>query len=485
MYLAKVKDTLRTPHIAIFLTLIYLVCNIFVLSKPTYSYIYALLPLFLAFIYLVIFDFSLLTKFLIFLVPFSITLSEMGYTKSVDLSIPTEPMMFAMLLLFIIHRFSSSIIDVKLLKHPISIIIFSMLIWALITSLTSTIIIVSIKNFVARLWFLAGGFLAGHLLFKNKMENMREYTWLYIIPLTIIAIYTLINHYLHNFSETSSDWVASPFYKDHTIYGAALALAYPILFGHLFQRRYTFSFKLLIISLILLHSTALLYSYTRAAWISIAIALIVLLILLLKIKLKTLFSVVVVLLSITICFQKQIVVSLSDNKDVSEGDISQNVKSVTNISTDVSNLERINRWHCAIRMFKEKPFFGFGPGTYMFNYAPYQLANEKTIISTDFADKGNAHSEYLGPLCEQGLIGGLLMVLLMIGVIIYGFKLVYTTNSYDDKIFIGSVFLGLITYFAHGFLNNYLDVDKAAIPFWGFIGMLVNYDIYFLSKKVK
>jgi putative inorganic carbon (hco3(-)) transporter len=35
-----------------------------------------------------------------------------------------------------------------------------------------------------------------------------------------------------------------------------------------------------------------------------------------------------------------------------------------------------------------------------------------------------------------------------------------------------------MTYFIHGVLNNYLDTDKASIPFWGFIAIIVAIDIY-------
>jgi len=34
-----------------------------------------------------------------------------------------------------------------------------------------------------------------------------------------------------------------------------------------------------------------------------------------------------------------------------------------------------------------------------------------------------------------------------------------------------------VTYFIHGVLNNYLDTDKASIPFWGFIAVLVAMDL--------
>ena len=40
-----------------------------------------------------------------------------------------------------------------------------------------------------------------------------------------------------------------------------------------------------------------------------------------------------------------------------------------------------------------------------------------------------------------------------------------------------SVYLGLMTYFIHGVLNNYLDTDKASAPFWGFLAILVVIDL--------
>jgi hypothetical protein len=38
--------------------------------------------------------------------------------------------------------------------------------------------------------------------------------------------------------------------------------------------------------------------------------------------------------------------------------------------------------------------------------------------------------------------------------------------------------LGLLTYFLHGLLNNFLDTDKASVPVWAFIAMLVALKLY-------
>jgi hypothetical protein len=45
--------------------------------------------------------------------------------------------------------------------------------------------------------------------------------------------------------------------------------------------------------------------------------------------------------------------------------------------------------------------------------------------------------------------------------------------------------LGLITYFTHGFLNNFLDTDKLSVPFWGFVAIIVALDVYHLTDEEK
>ena len=156
-------------------------------------------------------------------------------------------------------------------------------------------------------------------------------------------------------------------------------------------------------------------------------------------------------------------------------EFSERLQSATNVTTDASNLERINRWSCALAMFKERPIFGFGPGTYAFEYARFQQPENLTIISTNFGNMGNAHSEYLGPLAEMGLLG-LLTVLGIIAAIFYKGITLYYTWPDDDKesrIIILSIVLSLTTYFVHGILNNFLDTDKAAVPIWGMAAIIM------------
>jgi O-antigen ligase len=133
-------------------------------------------------------------------------------------------------------------------------------------------------------------------------------------------------------------------------------------------------------------------------------------------------------------------------------------------------------------MFKQKPVFGWGPGTYMFQYAPFQISNEKTIISTNEGNLGNTHSEYLGPLAEQGFLGTLFFIVIIITTIVTSIRVYKKTVNKQLRNYGLAAILGLITYYIHGFLNNFLDTDKASVPFWGFTAILVVLDVYYSNK---
>jgi O-antigen ligase len=136
-------------------------------------------------------------------------------------------------------------------------------------------------------------------------------------------------------------------------------------------------------------------------------------------------------------------------------------------------------------MFKERPVFGWGPGTFMFQYAPFQLSSQKTSISTNFGDLGNAHSEYIGPLAESGVLGTFTFVLIAIISIITGYKVYNRVTERELKLAVLTSMIALITYMIHGLLNNFLDTDKASSLFWGFIAFIVSLDIFYEEGKKK
>jgi O-antigen ligase len=342
--------------------------------------------------------------------------------------------------------------------------------------------LVSIKYFLVSLWFIIPFFFLLSQIFK-KPENINRFFWLYIIPFCIVITFTLVKHAARGFSQSSANYVMSPFYNDHTSYGAMLAMFIPVLIGFLFNKELKAKFRVIAGIVLGYFLVAIVLSYTRAAWVSLLGALGVYLILRFKINWKLVLTVIVIVLGLFFTFQDQIFMTLEGNKQDSSTDFSEHIKSISNVATDASNLERINRWNCAVRMFKEKPIFGWGPGTYQFKYAPFQFSYEKTIISTNAGDMGNAHSEYLGALSETGLPGMLTFIFVALVIFITAVKNYIKAQSYSLKIITASTIAGLTTYLLHGFLNNFLDTDKAAVPFWGFAAIIVAVDVYHNQKQ--
>jgi O-antigen ligase len=269
----------------------------------------------------------------------------------------------------------------------------------------------------------------------------------------------------------------SPFYNDHTAYGAILALFLPVVIGLAINKARSNGARVAAFVLSLLFIVALGLSYCRAAWVTVVVAFLIFVLMIFRTKLKYIFAALCFGVVLFVTFQTQIILKLQkNNKEVSQ-DISSEIQSISNISSDASNRERLNRWSCAWRMFLDKPYMGFGPGTYSFQYAPYQHSYDRTTISTNLGNGGNAHSEYLGPLSEQGVLGLIAFAALAVIIFMMAFRLYFKLKDKELKVLLISIFLGLITYFIHGMMNDFLDTDKAAVPFWGFIGILVAIDL--------
>ncbi len=474
---------LSKPFIIPALILAFILGDAYVIAyKKLYIYPYNALPLILFVLYQAIFHLQNLVYLLAFCTPLAVSLKEMGLTQGPDLSIPTEPIMAGIMLIYILNSLNKPLTDVKFRNHPISYLIYFQLTWIFITCLTSTEIAISFKALTARLWFIFSCYIIMPYLFKSK-KNIINFIMAYAIALSIVVAYTLVIHSQFNFNDKAADWVVSPFYNDHTAYGAALAMFIPLMVALLCLPTLSKFLKIIVTGLLLWFLLGIVLSFARAGWLSLVVALGVLFTLLLRIKFGTIILTIVTVTVIFFTFQTEILIALGKNSSDSEGGFENNIESVSNISTDASNRERLNRWSCAIRMWEDKPVFGWGPGTYMFKYAPYQLSHQLTIISTNFGTNGNAHSEYLGPLAEEGLPGMLIMIVILFYTTHLGYKLVYTLADKEDRILFIGIFLSIMTYFVHGFFNNFLDTDKLSLPFWAFMAALVCFDLYYPKKK--
>ncbi|TNE96815.1 MAG: hypothetical protein EP322_07745 [Bacteroidetes bacterium] len=442
-----------------------------------------LFPFALIAIYATIYHQEFIFLALAFLTPLSVNIEE--YVDGFGLFLPTEPLMFGLMILLVLQHVRKRMIPTYVFSHLIVKVVGLYLLWILVTSITSSHPVVSFKFLLAKLWFIIPLLFFGPLVYNDR-TNIIRFMWLLSLGMILVITYTLVVHASYGFGEKEGHWVMSPFFKDHTIYGALVAFITPILFGLYFSKKHTPLIQMTLMILILINLVGLYFSYTRAAWLSIIAALGVYMLIRLKVRFSILAALAVIVGLVIFLSWDNIQMELERNKyEHTTEAFSERIQSATNVTTDASNLERLNRWSCALEMFRERPVFGFGPGTYAFEYARFQDPENLTIISTNFGDMGNAHSEYLGPLSESGLIGMLLIFALIAAIFYKGITLYQSWPKEDKEMrsLLMAMIMALVTYFVHGVLNNYLDTDKASIPIWSICAIFIAME-YQLKQRV-
>ena len=434
-----------------------------------------LAPIVIYFVVLAIFRMDLLALFIAFITPLSINLNKTSL--GIGISLPSDPLMFGLFILFWFKIFTEGGLDKRIFKHPVTILILLHLGWMVITSLTSTMPVVSIKSTLARFCYVSVNYFLLLYIFQkyNKIEN---FIWLYLSTLCFVICFTIYNHWQFDWSEPGAHISMVPFYNDHTSYAAAIAFFIPVMLAMVFNHEKTFQVKLVSFIALMLLSVGIILSYTRASWVGLLAAFGCYLALAVRVKTALVYSAIAGFVLFFFLFRTQIFMELEKNDKTSSNNIQEHVESIGNVSNDASNIERLNRWSSALRMYADRPIFGFGPGTFMFQYAPYQKHSELSAISTNFGEVGGSHSEYLGPLAEEGLPGSLFMILIIAFTIITASGLFKRLPHGPTRGLAKALLLGLITYYVHGVLNYFLDTDKASVLFWGFTAAIVAIDIF-------
>ena len=469
------KDWLRqnrTVIIAVTVTALFFAANSLLLLRDFYYL--PMLPLagMVLLLFVLRLEHALLAMAL--LTPFAV---DYAFLPGMELSMPVEPMMILFTLMFLFRVLASGQYDGRLLRHPITLAVLSSLLWMFVTSCLSQLPAVSFKYLAARLWFVIPFFFACAQMFRDP-KRIRQFFWCYAIGLiAVVALATAKT--VGNFSDLQTlHRVMRPFYNDHTAYGCVIALFLPATFYFIFSRGSRGWARLLFLALFALLLVGLFFSYCRAAWLSILGAIGVYVLIRLGVKVKWMVLLFGLGVGVFFTYQSDVLYKLGKNHQDSSYDLAGQIKSISNISTDASNLERLNRWASAIRMWKEDPVLGCGPGTYQFLYAGHQRSYQLSTISTNSGNRGNAHSEYIGPMTEQGIPGVLLVVCVFMATFATGVRVYRTATDPQVRRTALAFTLSLLTYYIHGMFNNFLDTDKLSVPFWAFTAVIVALDVY-------
>lgn len=458
--------------------LLFVLVNSFAIAR---EFLY--IPLFSAVavvFYLMVWRVDLLMYLMAFSIPFSIILESDKI--QLGISLPSEALMVAVTLLFFCRICYDLSVRRELLRHPITLALFAYLGWMLLCCITSEYPLVSIKFLLSKIWFVVSSYFMVIHLMEKDIRKWITFFDCYAVALACVVIITTIKYAPYGFHGHIAHWIMKPFYNDHTAYGAILALFIPITAALLLLPETSKKRRIFYAVMVVIFIVGLYFSYSRAAWLSIIVAAGVWVVVKLRIKFSWVLGIIVLFGGLFFAFSNDILYTMSRNSQDSSGNLAEHLQSISNISTDASNVERLNRWYSAFGMIQERPVMGWGPGCYQFCYAPFQDYRYQTIISTNLGDGGNAHSEFIGPTAETGFVGLATVVLMMVLVLYYG--IVTSTRARSRivrRLALGAT-LSLITYYIHGTMNNFLDTDKLSLPFWGLFALIVVLNSLFMEK---
>lgn len=410
---------------------------------------------------------TFLLKFIALSLPFSIEVALPGDSK---IFLPTEPLI-GIVALSVLFEFLRKPGFVKDFIGRESKWALPLILLFLITIPFSTMPVVSAKFSLVNVTYIAVFLLFVKHQLRVQPKLIHTLMAFYSAGLLLVLIYALMRYSEYGWNPAVVKGIFLPFYRDHTILGATAAIiaAYWIVYAGNIKIS---SGRILAFIAGLVFIYAVILSGSRAAIISIGFFLSVLLLLGLRAQLKHLMVLTLISATIALVFHKQIIEAVYSNTYVSRSQQNEwtgNLMSAGNVTTDVSNIERLNRWYSGVQMFLEKPLTGFGPGTYQFVYIPYQkkeLMNRLTVKNPWNIPEnsgGTAHSEYVLALSEMGIFG-LVALMLFLGRLFWITFVKARHHARRNSIVVA--FAALSTYLFHGLFNNFLNVDKFAFLFW-------------------
>jgi putative inorganic carbon (hco3(-)) transporter len=413
-------------------------------------------------------------KVLAFLLPFSV---EIPIGAGSMLRVPTEPIL-AVALMVLLLEVARSPLKLKSGHWKEGFWLLPLLAVFVFTIPFSEMLMVSVKFSLVNILYILVFYVLLSGMFLKRPGLFPEMLILYSLGLGTVLLWSFIQYWQWEFNPVVVRGIFRPFYKDHTIFGASAALVAAFWLSWSFWGKDGRARLFALVGGFVLLGGVLLGG-SRAAILSMLFFLGVALLLRLRFRVLHLAGLGLILLLMLAIFHQPLTDRLERIQAVSYQDDASLVDrtiSAGNITTDLSNLERLNRWVAAWRMFRDKPLTGFGPGTYQFVYIPYQdesLMSRLTVTNPWDAPEfsgGTAHSEYLLALSEMGIFG-LIAWLLLLGR--WTWIAFNHPGNHPRRRYLLMAFAALSTYFLHALFNNFLTTDKFAFLFWGTAAWLI------------
>ena len=430
----------------------------------------AFLPVTFLVAFLALTNYTMLYNLLFFLIPFSI---EIYLPGGLGTDLPSEPLMLLNAFIFFLIILNNPFkLSARYFTHPISLLIYIHLGWTFLTAITSQNQLVSIKFFLAKMWYVVPFYFMLFLTCKEpaKFRILIKYLLAGLVGATT---YVFLRHLMVGFSFAEVHYIVGPFFRNHVTYGSLICILLPFVW-YAWKNPNGFRFKPYWFLLGLFLLLAMYLSYTRATYIAFLGAIAVYLVVRLKlVKIGLVVSIVTAGFLVVHLLENNTYLDYAPdyNKTITHTEF-ESLIDATAKGEDISTMERVYRWVAGINMIRDKFFLGFGPGNFYFFYKSYTEAAFKTYVS-DNPDKSGIHSYYLMIFVEQGIIGFILFILLCIVALIRGQKIYHAAIDRESKLKIMSAILCLAQILMILIINDLIESDKVGPFFFFCLAILV------------
>ena len=190
---------------------------------------------------------------------------------------------------------------------------------------------------------------------------------------------------------------------------------------------------------------------TRGAWVAIAVTVVVTTLLMVKSKVKALVALLVLAigLSVVVCHVPAMYMR---------------VQSMTNVTDNRSNMERLYLWQSATNMGNDYPLTGVGSGNFGDMY------HEKYILpEAKMPHLGHTHNLFFQEFAEHGYPGGIAFLIWVLGTIAYCIR-GWHKEKKTGYIFMLAIFMGLMI---NGLTEH--TFSHPIVMKWFWFGMGISY----------
>lgn len=445
-------------------------------AVATESYLPVTIPLILLFGAFSIAHTDKLFILLFALIPLS---TEFQITDSLGTDLPSEPVMwvlFGIWLLWLCHK--KAVRSSAVYQHPLTWLIAMHLAWIFIAFIYSENHIISIKFFLAKLWYVGVFYFLAFYMLRDRADFKRIMTALFATLLFTVVVIFFRHAVEGGLTFATINDVVSPFYRNKVNYSSLIALFLPILWFLYTESKEKSRGRWWLKASIIFLLIALYFGYTRATMIAVVAAVFTPFILNNRLIKPILVAAVLAAGGLTYhMFSGETFLEHAPDFDRTimhyEFD---NLLEATYQFEDLSTMERFYRWIAGYYMVSERPLTGFGPNSFYENYKPYTVRSFQTYVS-DNPEQSGIHNYYLMLMIEQGIPGFLFFFAIVVVFLLRSQHLYHSLKPGSDRNLLVAITASMIIILLLQLMNDLIEVDKIGSFFWLWLAILVKLEL--------